>query len=547
MNMNNKKKYFYEKLNLNLDKYDLQYDEIVKMTMDEFNLFIDELRLFLLDNWDSSDTPPFYGKSEDGMKSSFLTFNAIDNVNEIYSDYSIEDDKDIIGVIRTHNKSASVVNQFFPSMLKTKISGRGDASFYDMFTEKFKSLFIRTSRRTIYNDSMRVFSRSLKLENDEFINLKLNNGNYDYTKEIIRDLLISENSNEDRFKNYGLRITKIDYQENQDDDVSAYIHLTSDYIKELYSDGILKDKHINYLGDVTTLVDTYKTKGGKDRKINYLLVLYDKKIKLFPSIIQIFRLSLSQIAVNFPPLIARYLYENFTKHIDRNTVVNVYDPSSGWGGRILGAMSTNRKLHYIGTDPNTNNFINELGITRYEYLADYFLTVTGERNEIAKKYFDIDEKHTFDIFSEGSEVIHNNINFQKYKNKLDFIFTSPPYFNREQYSEDKTQSCHLYTTYDDWRDNFLRPTLTTCYEYLKNDRYMCWNISDIRIGNNKYIPLEDDSIRILCDELGMEYKGKIAMFLAKSISSYSPEHLKNSILFDGTYNKYEPIFIFYKK
>ena len=39
---------------------------------------------------------------------------------------------------------------------------------------------------------------------------------------------------------------------------------------------------------------------------------------------------------------------------------------------------------------------------------------------------------------------HNNPNFQKYKGKLDISFTSPPYFNREQYSQDETQSFKVY-------------------------------------------------------------------------------------------------------
>ena len=51
------------------------------------------------------------------------------------------------------------------------------------------------------------------------------------------------------------------------------------------------------------------------------------------------------------------------------------------------------------------------------------------------------------------------------KGKLDMVFTSPPYFDREQYSEDDEQSFKSYPMYSDWRDNFLkRPTLTNAYE-----------------------------------------------------------------------------------
>ena len=35
----------------------------------------------------------------------------------------------------------------------------------------------------------------------------------------------------------------------------------------------------------------------------------------------------------------KYLYERYTEHIKEQDVINIYGPSSGWGGRILGAMS----------------------------------------------------------------------------------------------------------------------------------------------------------------------------------------------------------------
>ena len=32
------------------------------------------------------------------------------------------------------------------------------------------------------------------------------------------------------------------------------------------------------------------------------------------------------------------------------------------------------------------------------------------------------------------------------------------------------------------------------YTYLKPDRYLCWNIADIKVGSDKYIPLEQDLV-----------------------------------------------------
>ena len=69
----------------------------------------------------------------------------------------------------------------------------------------------------------------------------------------------------------------------------------------------------------------------------YWLRLYKKENnRLFPSGLKAFRISWCQYAVNFPPLTAKYLYEKYT---DSGKLSNIWDPSAGWGGRILGAMA----------------------------------------------------------------------------------------------------------------------------------------------------------------------------------------------------------------
>ena len=69
-----------------------------------------------------------------------------------------------------------------------------------------------------------------------------------------------------------------------------------------------------------------------------------------------------------------------------------------------------------------------------------------------------------------------------------------------------------YPEYDDWRDNFLKPTLENAFHSLKDDRYLLWNIADIKIGKDKFHPLEQYSIDILTN-LWMEYQGKLIMLM----------------------------------
>ena len=80
---------------------------------------------------------------------------------------------------------------------------------------------------------------------------------------------------------------------------------------------------------------------------------------------------------------------------------------------------------------------------------------------------------------------------------------------------------------------------------LKDDRYICWNIADIKVGSNKpLIPLEQDSIDIL-EDLGCTYEGKLKMLMTKMIG-LNPTQGKNSVKHDGSYFKFEPILIFKK-
>ena len=93
----------------------------------------------------------------------------------------------------------------------------------------------------------------------------------------------------------------------------------------------------------------------------------------------------------------------------------------------------------------------------------------------------------------------------------------------------------------------MKPTLKTIYEYLKNDRYIVWNIADIKIGESTYYPLEQDSIDILKD-LGCEYKGKLKMLMTRMVGlDPSKSGIKNAVKYDGKSYKYEPMFVFKKK
>jgi len=471
-------KYFYERSNLLESEVNINFEELLWMNESETNQWIDKLREFILSEWDDKGIPPTIGQSEETIKKNFKKLRDY-NIHQ----FLISDDDGNKNVIKNYNKFASGVNQFFPTMLKTIVN---NSSIYDWFTDDYKDKFHKVIRRILKRDSM-----------------------YNWSKCLLNGEELPEN------------FFVVQHKKNSVENI--YKTLTVEEIEKLD--------------------DKYKTNLPKEldgENYKFLVHKFELEQKLFPAGIQAFRLGLGQPAVNFPPLTARWIYENYTNHIPKEETLNIYDPSSGWGGRILGAMSSHRKIHYIGTDPNTDNFIDELGITRYEYVADFFNNKCLETNSFWEE-----DKNTYHIFQEGSEHIGNHKDFQQYKGKLDLIFTSPPYFDREQYSSDETQSFKSYPQYDDWRDNFLKPTLENCFHSLKDDRYILWNIADIKIGKNKFYPLEQDSIDILTN-LGMEYKGKLKMLMT-SMVGVDQSNVKNSVVIEKKALKFEPIFVFYKK
>ena len=532
-------KYYYERSGILESKINITYHELFCKTDEELDNWIEEVRQYIIEDWDVRGVPPMVGQSIDDIKKGFRKLREY-NIRGFVE--RADDGKK--NVIKNFNKFANGVNQFFPTMLKTRIGDMGDHglnSIYDRIKEDVnKDLFYKAMRRGLRRDSMYTFSKSLSLSRKE----NKSGGGIYWNGESALEWLQYYNDNKLKFSKFKLWIAK----SHQEKYLKSYVTITADEIRLADDNGLITDEMLTNVWcptlkkklSVEELTDDVMTKGGKLKKNVFMIRYYQMTTRLFPKAFQIFRLSLnSQPAVNFPPLTARLLYEKFTDHIEQDEPLNIYDPSSGWGGRILGAMSSKKTIHYIGTDPNTDNWIPELNKSRYEYVADFFNNEALETNPFWEE-----KKNTYHYFQIGSEHVGNHPDFQQYKGKLDMVFTSPPYFDREQYSDDEEQSFKSYPMYSDWRDNFLRPTLTNAYESLRSDRYLLWNIADIKIGKSVFHPLEQDSIDII-KSLGGEYKGKLKMLMASMIG-VDQSNVKNTVSVDGTVCKYEPIFIFRK-
>ena len=139
-------KYFYERSNLLESEVNINFEELLWMDDIQTADWIDKMRNFILSQWDSEGIPPTIGQDEIKIKKNFKKLRDY-NIQQ----FLISDDSDNQNVIKNYNKFASGVNQFFPTMLKTRV---GKSSIYDWFTDEFKDKFHKVIRRILKRDSM---------------------------------------------------------------------------------------------------------------------------------------------------------------------------------------------------------------------------------------------------------------------------------------------------------------------------------------------------------------------------------------------------------
>ena len=167
----------------------------------------------------------------------------------------------------------------------------------------------------------------------------------------------------------------------------------------------------------------------------------------------LFRWSLmigSGYCTNFRPATAKAIYEIWGKREG----CRVFDSSAGYGARLTGAHFAGNVIEYLGIDPNTKEHCDDV----IRYLDEHF--GTGTKKQVLKM---------------GSEDFTIK-DFPQYKGYFDLYFTSPPYFNTEQYSDDESQSYKKFPTYKGWIDGFYRQTIYNACDVLKKDGVFGINI-----------------------------------------------------------------------
>lgn len=202
---------------------------------------------------------------------------------------------------------------------------------------------------------------------------------------------------------------------------------------------------------------------------------------------------------NFRPTAAKALYEKFSG--DGATVL---DFSAGYGGRLLGCLPLKRR--YIGIEPCSEQ-------------------IDGLKNMV-EKLSGIAAIHArVQLFQACAEDFLPQIE----SNTVDMIFSSPPYFNRERYSTEATQSYLRYPKYEIWLEKFLGKIIAESRRILKPHGYFLLNVADI-----KNYRIAEDALRIAA---ASDFKLQNTLKLRLSCKPYLRKRAASVF-------KYEPIFVF---
>jgi len=201
----------------------------------------------------------------------------------------------------------------------------------------------------------------------------------------------------------------------------------------------------------------------------------------------------TQAVSNFRPTAAGAIYEHFAGD------GVVWDMCMGFGGRLIGALTSNAVKTYIGTDPSTETY--------------------NGLNEIKKDFFNLyDSDKKVKLIKLGSE------NYLPNEDSLDLCFTSPPYFDVEKYSDEDTQSYIKFSKQKKWLYQYLGATLRNCKYGLKNNGYIIINIANVSSYKNMCSDFE-----LLAETLKLKLVDKLDLLL--------------SSIANGGY-KSEPVYVF---
>ena len=201
---------------------------------------------------------------------------------------------------------------------------------------------------------------------------------------------------------------------------------------------------------------------------------------------------------NFRPTVAKALITHYS-----TSGSHVFDFSAGFGGRLLGALALDR--HYIAVDPARSQV---RGLRRM---------VKATRRVC---------RGTAEVHQTCAEVLMPTLP----SHSVDLVFSSPPYFDLERYSTERTQSYIRYPTYDRWRDQFLSVVIREAHRMLRRGGFLVLNVS-----NTHRCPVASDAYRQAAKRFRVIRRFRLLM-------NAPPTDRARGCLY-----RWEPVFVFQKR
>ena len=221
-------------------------------------------------------------------------------------------------------------------------------------------------------------------------------------------------------------------------------HIVNYYMKDLMAKVLVHYNKwtIEEVLKCKPLIEFFVGKSSKNKKV------FPETYSLCKKIETAFRLCGKGVCskpANFPMKSIDGLLEQF------NVNNKYYDFSCGWGVRLLSSLK--HKVEYYGTDPNF------LLCERLNQIANDYKEITQDDIKVS-------------IYPQGSEILIPELIGQ-----IGFSFSSPPYYNLEDYKIGE-QSYKENTSYDSWKESYLKKTISNIYQYLVNGGYFAININN---------------------------------------------------------------------
>lgn len=199
---------------------------------------------------------------------------------------------------------------------------------------------------------------------------------------------------------------------------------------------------------------------------------------------------------NFRPTLARAVIRRYSRPGSL-----VVDFSAGFGGRLVGSLTLDRR--YLGIEPNVRQ-------------------VAGLRSNIRAL-------RSLKPSSASARILQGcaeDLLPQVPSNSAGLVFSSPPYYDWERYSECRTQSFVRYPSYEAWLEGFLAPCVHESRRILTRAGTLVLNVS----GRFRW-PSTDDVSRLAANA-GFRLVEQIPMLLARipylhprNVGPYKPEAL----------------------